>query len=201
MPRATSKKPKRKRLSTCRPIAAPATVSQFLNDLFLRKAFSWTRVFEDLERVMPPRLHVVSIHPATNTDNQLEDQDGGGGRIARPRDRTGAQDGEFATLPADSNRAGIKPGPDRRRATTCNLISAPMYSATNGGATGQASAPVMADDSREAREKGEDCDCRPAGGGHPRRGAPVFSAGGIGAIAPRTTGPVVAGTAAQDARG
>src|ERR1700683_1356467 len=32
--------------------------SQFLNDLFERKAFSWTRVFEDLERVMPARLHV-----------------------------------------------------------------------------------------------------------------------------------------------
>lgn len=46
--------------------------SQFLNDLFRRKAFSWTRVFEDLERVMPARLHLVSIQPATNTDNQLE---------------------------------------------------------------------------------------------------------------------------------
>ena len=33
--------------------------SQFLNDLFQRKAFSWTRVFEDLEQIMPARLHVV----------------------------------------------------------------------------------------------------------------------------------------------
>lgn len=46
--------------------------SQFLNDLFQRKAFSWTQVFEDMERVMPPRLHVVSIHPEMNADNQLE---------------------------------------------------------------------------------------------------------------------------------
>jgi type IV pilus assembly protein PilN len=46
--------------------------SQFLNDLFQRKAFSWTQVFEDLERVMPPRLHVVSIHPEMDADNQLE---------------------------------------------------------------------------------------------------------------------------------
>jgi type IV pilus assembly protein PilN len=45
--------------------------SQFLNDLFRRKAFSWTRVFEDLERVMPARLHVVSIQPAM-ADNELE---------------------------------------------------------------------------------------------------------------------------------
>jgi type IV pilus assembly protein PilN len=46
--------------------------AEFLNDLFLRKAFSWTKVFEDLERVMPPRLHVVSIHPDKATDNQLK---------------------------------------------------------------------------------------------------------------------------------
>ena len=46
--------------------------SQFLNDLFRRKAFSWTKVFEDLERVMPPQLHVVSIQPAMAPDNQLE---------------------------------------------------------------------------------------------------------------------------------
>jgi len=45
--------------------------SQFLNDLFRRKAFSWTRVFADLERVMPARLHVVSIQPAM-ADNELE---------------------------------------------------------------------------------------------------------------------------------
>jgi type IV pilus assembly protein PilN len=46
--------------------------SQYLNDLFHRKAFSWTRVFEDLEHVMPPRLHVVSIHPELTAANQLE---------------------------------------------------------------------------------------------------------------------------------
>src|SRR5438445_1132732 len=43
--------------------------SQFVNVLFQRKAFSWTRVFEDLERVMPPRLHVVSIRPDMSSDN------------------------------------------------------------------------------------------------------------------------------------
>jgi type IV pilus assembly protein PilN len=45
--------------------------SQVLNDLFRRKAFSWTKVFEDLERVMPAQLHLVSIQPAT-AENQLE---------------------------------------------------------------------------------------------------------------------------------
>jgi type IV pilus assembly protein PilN len=46
--------------------------SQFLNDLFQRKSFSWTKAFEDLEQVMPPRLHVVSIHPELAPDNELE---------------------------------------------------------------------------------------------------------------------------------
>lgn len=46
--------------------------SRFLNDLFQRKAFSWTRVFEDLEQVMPAHLHVVSIHPDMSKDNNLE---------------------------------------------------------------------------------------------------------------------------------
>ena len=46
--------------------------AQFLNDLFQRKSFSWTKVFADLERVMPPRLHVVSIQPEKASDNQLQ---------------------------------------------------------------------------------------------------------------------------------
>jgi type IV pilus assembly protein PilN len=46
--------------------------SQFLNDLFQRKAFSWTKVFENLEQVMPPRLHVVSIRPELTPDSDLE---------------------------------------------------------------------------------------------------------------------------------
>jgi type IV pilus assembly protein PilN len=45
--------------------------SQFLNGLIQRKAFSWTRVFEDLERVMPPSLHVISLKPELNDQNQL----------------------------------------------------------------------------------------------------------------------------------
>lgn len=45
--------------------------SQFLNDAFERKAFSWTKVFEDLEQVMPAHLHVVSIHPEATADHPL----------------------------------------------------------------------------------------------------------------------------------
>jgi len=45
--------------------------SQFLNELIVRKAFSWTRVLEDLEKVMPPRVHLVSISPHLDEENQL----------------------------------------------------------------------------------------------------------------------------------
>ena len=46
--------------------------SRFLNELFQRKGFSWTRVFEALERVMPAHLHVVSIHPDAVSDTNAE---------------------------------------------------------------------------------------------------------------------------------
>src|SRR5215469_13672094 len=45
--------------------------SRFLNELITRKAFSWTQAFEDLEHVMPKRLHLVSIQPQMIEDNQL----------------------------------------------------------------------------------------------------------------------------------
>lgn len=45
--------------------------SQFLNDLIERKAFSWTRVLENLEKVMPPGVHLLSISPGLDEDNQL----------------------------------------------------------------------------------------------------------------------------------
>jgi type IV pilus assembly protein PilN len=46
--------------------------SQFLNALIQRKSFSWTRVFEDLEQVMPSNLHVVSLRPELNEQNQMQ---------------------------------------------------------------------------------------------------------------------------------
>ena len=46
--------------------------SAFLNTLIARKAFSWTQVFAELEKMMPPRLHVVSITPDLSADNRLE---------------------------------------------------------------------------------------------------------------------------------
>ena len=48
-----------------------ADQSQFLNNLFLRKSLSWTRVFSEMERMMPPNIHVVSMKPEFNRDNLL----------------------------------------------------------------------------------------------------------------------------------
>jgi type IV pilus assembly protein PilN len=48
-----------------------ADQSQFLNELFARKALSWTRVFSEMERLMPPNIHVVSMKPEFNRDHQL----------------------------------------------------------------------------------------------------------------------------------
>lgn len=46
--------------------------SQYLNDLIDRHSFSWTHMLEDLEKVMPGHVHVVSIHPELDEDNQLK---------------------------------------------------------------------------------------------------------------------------------
>jgi len=45
--------------------------SQFLNGLIRRKSFSWTLVFEALEQVMPPNLHVVSLRPEFTDQNTM----------------------------------------------------------------------------------------------------------------------------------
>lgn len=45
--------------------------SQFLNSMIARKAFSWTEIFTDLETLVPARLHVLTLHPEVNEDNQL----------------------------------------------------------------------------------------------------------------------------------
>jgi type IV pilus assembly protein PilN len=46
--------------------------SQIINALIERKAFSWTRLLEDMEKVMPPGVHLVSIQPKLDDENQLE---------------------------------------------------------------------------------------------------------------------------------
>ena len=46
--------------------------SRFLNQLIARKAFSWTQVFADLEKIIPAHVHVLAITPGITEDNQIQ---------------------------------------------------------------------------------------------------------------------------------
>ncbi len=45
--------------------------SLFLNALLSRKGISWTRIFADLEKVVPYNVRVISIQPSANAQNQI----------------------------------------------------------------------------------------------------------------------------------
>ena len=45
--------------------------SQFLNDVFARKSFSWTAVMMDLEKVLPPGVQVTSIEPSITKEGDV----------------------------------------------------------------------------------------------------------------------------------
>jgi len=46
--------------------------SLFLNSLLLRKGVSWTRIFQDLEKVTPSNVRVVTVRPQiNNATNEL----------------------------------------------------------------------------------------------------------------------------------
>jgi type IV pilus assembly protein PilN len=48
-----------------------ADQSEFLNELFARKSLSWTRIFSEMEHIIPSNLHVVSIKPDYTVNNEL----------------------------------------------------------------------------------------------------------------------------------
>lgn len=43
----------------------------FLNSLLYAKGISWTRLFDDLEQVLPHNVRLVSIRPQVNSNNQV----------------------------------------------------------------------------------------------------------------------------------
>jgi hypothetical protein len=45
--------------------------SVFLNTLLLRKGISWTRIFADLEKVVPYNVRILQIHPMVNGRDQV----------------------------------------------------------------------------------------------------------------------------------
>jgi type IV pilus assembly protein PilN len=48
-----------------------ADQSEFLNELFARKSLSWTRIFAEMEKIVPGDLHVVSMKPEYTKTNDL----------------------------------------------------------------------------------------------------------------------------------
>ncbi len=48
-----------------------ADQSEFLNELFARKSLSWTRIFAEMEKIVPADLHVVSMKPEYTKNNDL----------------------------------------------------------------------------------------------------------------------------------
>ncbi|MGH9787063.1 MAG: hypothetical protein ACRD88_23070 [Terriglobia bacterium] len=46
--------------------------SGFLNSMIFRKSLSWTRMFLDLEKILPARAQVISIQPRLSTPQQAE---------------------------------------------------------------------------------------------------------------------------------
>jgi type IV pilus assembly protein PilN len=45
--------------------------SVFLNELLLRKGISWTRIFADLEKVLPYNVRIIQIHPNVDARNHV----------------------------------------------------------------------------------------------------------------------------------
>jgi type IV pilus assembly protein PilN len=45
--------------------------SQFINKLLYRKGISWTRLFADLEKVVPPDVSIISIRPQADSQNHI----------------------------------------------------------------------------------------------------------------------------------
>lgn len=44
----------------------------YWNAQIVRRAFSWTQLFNDLQKIMPGRAYVVSVAPELTTDNRLK---------------------------------------------------------------------------------------------------------------------------------
>jgi hypothetical protein len=44
----------------------------YWNRQIARRAFSWTQLFNDLQRIMPARAYVSSVHPEITPDNRLK---------------------------------------------------------------------------------------------------------------------------------
>ena len=51
--------------------AAVLDKTQFINMLLLRKGVSWTKMFADLEKVVPHNVRLISVRPQINARNEI----------------------------------------------------------------------------------------------------------------------------------
>jgi len=45
--------------------------SVFLNELLLRKGISWTQIFSDVGKALPPNVRIMTVRPFVNKDNKV----------------------------------------------------------------------------------------------------------------------------------
>jgi type IV pilus assembly protein PilN len=105
--------------------AAVLSQSQFLNQLFARKAFSWTAVMMDLENVLPSGVQVLNIDPVISRD----------GKVTIRLRVSGQRMIVASTWSATSNIRAVSwlpaPGPTRRRRATRTVKPVEQVSATS----------------------------------------------------------------------
>src|SRR5208283_4103700 len=165
--------------------------SQFLNGLIQRKAFSWTRVFEDLEPVMPPNLHVVSLRPELNDQNQMQ-------LDMRVACDTRAAAVELVHRMEDSKRfqgtelvsegQGSEAGSGMAASVVSIYVRARRTGAQSNAGLGKLAAQA------------EDCDWGDAGGRCGCAGRPVLAAGRFGGFADAAIERTATRTAKEDPR-
>jgi hypothetical protein len=51
--------------------AAVLERSVLLNEMLLRKGISWTRIFSDLEKAVPPTVRIIQIRPQVDANNKI----------------------------------------------------------------------------------------------------------------------------------
>jgi type IV pilus assembly protein PilN len=45
--------------------------SRFLNSLIYRKGISWTKIFDDLEKILPHNVRLFAVRPQVNAQNEI----------------------------------------------------------------------------------------------------------------------------------
>jgi Tfp pilus assembly protein PilN len=117
--------------------------AQFLNENLALRAFSWTHVFTDLEKMMPTRVHLVSINPAlkngqiTMTMLVAGDSYDKGLELLRNLEKSADfRDPQLKAMSASQN-PGANPEDSMQFEFTALYVPTNAAEDVNGGATGE----------------------------------------------------------------